>query len=132
MFEKSPKYFAKHLPNGLLLLKKIFDNPSSSEPCKDNALAAICRVIYTINPPMPLQVFLDTLIPLLPFKGDEEEEPSALKALLFLANNNPQVLATHRQAIIVLLENDLSQPKKYNLEEPLIGQLSALLGQIKA
>jgi hypothetical protein len=71
MFEKSPKYFAKHLPNGLLLLKQIFDHPSSSEPCKDNALAAICRVIYTINPPMPLQVFVDTLIPLLPFKGDE-------------------------------------------------------------
>lgn len=56
----------------------------------------------------------------MPFQGDEEEEPSALKAILFLATNNPQVLAPHREAIIKILENDLSNTKKYNLEEPLI------------
>jgi hypothetical protein len=59
-------------------------------------VAAICRIIYTINPPMPLQVFVDNLVKMMPFEGDEEEEPTALKAILFLAGSNPQVLAPHR------------------------------------
>jgi hypothetical protein len=114
-----------------LLLKQIFDHANSSQACRDNAVAAICRIIYTVNPPMPHQVFVDGMIKMMPFQGDEEEEPSALKAILFLAANNPQVLAPHRDAIIKILENDLSQPKKYLLEEPLIGELNSLLVRIR-
>ena len=54
MFEKSPLIYGKYLQDGLITLKKIYDHPTSSLPCKDNALAAICRIIYTHNPPMPL------------------------------------------------------------------------------
>jgi hypothetical protein len=115
MFEKSAHTFAKYLQEGLVLLKQIFDHASSSQACRDNAVAAICRIIYTINPPMPHQVFVDNLMKMLPFQGDEEEEPSALKAILFLAANNPQILAPHRDTIGRILENDLSQVKKYNL-----------------
>lgn len=96
MFEKSTNFFLKYLQEALVLLKQIFDHVSSSQPCKDNAVAAICRIIYTINPPMPHQIFVDNLVAMMPFKGDEEEEPSALKAILFLAAKNPQVLAPHR------------------------------------
>lgn len=131
IFEKATRYFANHLQEGLLLLKQIFDNANSSQACRDNAVAAICRIIYTVNPPMPHQVFVDNLVKMMPFQGDEEEEPSALKAILFLAANNPQVLAPHRDLIVKILENDLSQPKKYHLEEPLIGQLGDLLAKIR-
>jgi len=96
LFEKAPTYFGKYLQEGLLLLKQIFDHATSEQACKDNAVAAICRIIYTINPPMPLQVFVDNLVKMMPFEGDEEEEPTALKAILFLAGSNPQVLAPHR------------------------------------
>ena len=96
LFEKAPTYFGKYLQEGLLLLKQIFDHATSEQACKDNAVAAICRIIYTINPPMPLQVFVDNLVKMMPFQGDEEEEPTALKAILFLAGSNPQVLAPHR------------------------------------
>ncbi len=64
---------------------------------------------------MPHQIFVDNLIKMLPFQGDEEEESSALKAILFLAVNNPQVLMPHREAIVRILTNDLSQTKKYKL-----------------
>lgn len=72
MFEKSTNFFLKYLQEALVQLKQIFDHVSSSQPCKDNAVAAICRIIYTINPPMPHQIFVDNLIAMMPFTGDEE------------------------------------------------------------
>lgn len=53
-------------------MKQIFDHQSSELACKENAIAAMCRIVYTINPPMPHQVFVDGLIKMLPFQGDEE------------------------------------------------------------
>lgn len=70
MFEKVGHGMLAYLQDGLLLLKQIFDHAGSSQACKDNAVAAICRIIYTINPPMPHQIFVDNLIQMMPFKGD--------------------------------------------------------------
>lgn len=72
MFEKASKAMTPYLQDGLAYLKQIFDHPGASQPCKDNAVGAICRIIYTFNPPMPYQVFLDNLVTMMPFKGDEE------------------------------------------------------------
>lgn len=58
------------LQDGLILLKQIFEHASSEQACKDNAVAAICRIIYTVNPPMPHQIFLDNLVKMMPFRGD--------------------------------------------------------------
>jgi len=60
-----------YLQDGLILLKQIFEHRSSEQACKDNAVGAICRIIYTINPPMPHQIFIDNLIKMMPFQGDE-------------------------------------------------------------
>lgn len=73
MFEKSSYAMTPYLQQGLVLLKQIFEHNSSDQACKDNAVAAICRVIYTFNPPMPHQVFVDSLVKMMPFQGDEGE-----------------------------------------------------------
>ena len=73
MFEKATYAMNSYLQEGLILLKQIFEHASSDQPCKDNAVAAICRIIYTINPPMPHQIFLENLVKMMPFQGDEEE-----------------------------------------------------------
>jgi hypothetical protein len=70
MFEKAGHGMVAYLQDGLLLLKQIFDHSGSSQACKDNTVAAICRIIYTLNPPMPHQIFVDNLIQMMPFKGD--------------------------------------------------------------
>lgn len=70
MFEKAPKAMNSYLNQGLAYLKQIFDHPGSSQACKDNAVGAICRIIYTFYPPMPYKIFLDNLIQMMPFKGD--------------------------------------------------------------
>lgn len=92
-----------HLNDGLAYLKQIFDNVGSSQACKDNAVGAICRIIYTYNPPMPYQVFIQNLVSMMPFKGDEEEENIALKALIFLWNKDATLLQPHRQKIVQIV-----------------------------
>jgi hypothetical protein len=62
-----------YLQEGLGYLKQIFDHSSSSQACKDNAVGAICRIIYTLNPPMPYEIFIQNLVSMMPFTGDEEE-----------------------------------------------------------
>lgn len=131
LFEKAGRGMLAHLQEGLLLLKQFFDSAGSSQACKDNALAAICRIIYTIDPPMPHQVFVDSLVQMMPFQGDEEEEGSAIKGLIFLAARNPALLHPHRPKLIAILENDLSNPKKYHLEEPLLSQTHNFLAQLR-
>ena len=84
------------LNQGLIILKQIFEHPSSDQPCKDNTIGAICRIIYTINPPMPHEVFVDNLIKMMPFSGDEEEEGSAWKCIIYLHNNNPTLIQPYR------------------------------------
>lgn len=80
MFEKSSAAMTPFLQNGLIILKNIYENPNSHQACKDNALAALCRIICTFNPPMPYEVFINSLVQSMPFKGnyyhilgDEEE-----------------------------------------------------------
>jgi hypothetical protein len=53
MFEKTPQIMAPNLQDGLVVLKGIYEHQKSHQACKDNALAALCRIIYTFNPPMP-------------------------------------------------------------------------------
>jgi len=123
MFEKASKSMTPYLQDGLAYLKQIFDHPSSSQACKDNAVGAICRVIYTFSPPMPYQIFLENLITMMPFQGDEEEENVALKTLIFLWNKDASLLQPHKQRIVQIVENDLINLTKYHIEEPLISQL---------
>lgn len=61
---------------------------------------------------------------MMPFKGDEEEENIALKALIFLWNKDASLLQPHRQKIVQIVENDLSNVSKYHIEEPLLSQLT--------
>ena len=130
MFEKAAHAMQGYLQDGLLALKQIFDHQSSSQPCKDNALAAICRIIYTYNPPLPHQVFFETLLKSMPFQGDEEEECAALKGILFLAKNNPSLVLPYKENVIKLIEHDLLEPKKYFIVE-MVGELQVFLGQLR-
>ena len=105
-----------YLQDGLIYLKQLFENAASSLACKENAIGAICRIIYTYSPPMPYQIFVDNLVKVMPFTGDQEEEQVALKGLYFLANKDAKLIAPHKQKLIQILENDLANVKKYNIE----------------
>ena len=96
MFEKAPQTMMPYLQDGLIIMKQLFEHQSSDQPCRDNAVGAICRVIFTINPPMPHPVFVDNLVKMMPMKGDEEEEPTAWKCLIFLFTTNPQLILPYR------------------------------------
>lgn len=52
----------------------------------------------------------------MPFTGDQEEEQVALKGLYFLANKDVKLIAPYKHKIIQILENDLANVKKYNIE----------------
>lgn len=118
---------APYLQDGLILLKQIFDHKSSEQACKDNAVAAICRIIYTFNPPMPHQIFVDNLVKMMPFQGDEGEEGTALKCLIFLYTKTPELILPYREALCKIIENDLSHIKKYVLAEPLLSDIREFL-----
>jgi hypothetical protein len=94
---------APYLQDGLILLKQIFDHKSSEQACKDNAVAAICRIIYTFNPPMPHQIFVDNLVKMMPFQGDEGEEGTALKCLIFLYTKTPELILPYREALCKII-----------------------------
>lgn len=111
------------LQQGLLRLKQIFEHQSSDQACKDNAVASICRIIYTFNPPMPHQVFVDNLVKMMPFQGDEGEEGTALKCLIFLYTKNPDLIRPYREALAKIIENDLTNLEKYGITEPLLTNL---------
>ncbi len=132
MFEKSPKSMMVYLQDGLIYLKQLFENAASSLACKENSIGAICRIIYTYSPPMPYQIFVDNLVKVMPFTGDQEEEQVALKGLYFLANKDAKLIAPHKQKVIQILENDLANVKKYNIEQPLIGELNKWLSVLKS
>ncbi len=103
MFEKAPKVMTPYLNDGLAYLKQIFEHPGSSRACKDNAVGAICRIIYTFNPPMPYKVFLENLLQMMPFQGDEEEEHIALRTLMYLWNTDSTLLVPHKQRIVQIV-----------------------------
>jgi hypothetical protein len=130
MFEKAAFAMGSYLQEGLLLLKQIFEHASSEQACRDNAVAAICRIIYTVNPPMPHQIFVDNLVKMMPFTGDEEEEGVALRAIVFLYTKNPGLILGHREALVKIIKNDLGQPEKYHLKEPLLADLHTFLGKL--
>lgn len=109
---------APYLQDGLLLLKQVFEHKSSDQACKDNAVAAICRAIYTFDPPMPHQIFVDNLVKMMPFRGDEGEEGTALKCLIFLYAKTPELILPYREALRRIIENDLCHIEKYALAEP--------------
>ena len=123
MFEKSSQAMMGHLNDGLLILKQIFEHKSSDQACRDNAVGAICRIIYTFNPPMPYEVFVDNLVKMMPFSGDEEEEGVAWKCLMFLHRVNKGLIVPYRDGLIKIMENDFANPKKYYLTEALMQML---------
>lgn len=57
----------------MIALKHIFDH-SEDDACKDNAAAALCRVILGATDCVPITNAMDTILGIAPFKGDEEEE----------------------------------------------------------
>ena len=132
MFEKSPKTMMIYLQDGLICLKQLFENASSSLACKENSIGAICRIIYTYSPPMPYQIFVDNLVKIMPFTADQQEEQVALKGLYFLAKKDANLIAPHKHKVIQILENDLANVKKYNIEEPLTGELNKWLSILKS
>lgn len=132
MFEKAPKVMVTHLQEGLICLKQIYQHANSELACKENAIAAICRIIYTFNPPMPLQLLIDSLIKMMPFQADQEEQPSALKVIIYLSQHNADVIKPHLQRIKEIFVNDLTNPKKYYIEEPFLSQANTFLQQLQA
>lgn len=72
-----------HYPKLMQILKHIFDT-STLEETKDNAVAAIAKMVYTQPGKMPLNVVVPTIMNVLPFKGDLPENKTALKMIIFL------------------------------------------------
>ena len=102
MFEVSPKTMQQHLSAGLLTLKQIFDI-TLVPATKENTVSAICRIVYTYHPPIPMEAFIDNTLKIMPFVGDESEERTVHKMLLFLADFNGALLKPHIQQITALL-----------------------------
>ena len=73
MFDKSSQAMIPYLQHGLLILKNIYEHKSSHQACKQNALAALCKIIWTYNPPMPYEMFVGNLIQSMPFKGKDDD-----------------------------------------------------------
>ena len=132
MFEKATHAMGPYLQDALVNLKQIFEHSSSDKACKENAVGAICRIIYTINPPIPHQVFVDNLVKMMPFSGDEEEESTAWKCLIFLFRTNSALVTPYRDQLMKLMENDFKNIKKYGLTEELQTALRELSAQLYA
>lgn len=131
MFEVSPKTMQPHLNSGLTTLKEIFD-VTLVPATKENAVAAICRIVYTYNSPIPMEIFVDNTLKQMPFVGDETEERTVHKMLMFLADHNGALLKPHVKRIVELLEHDLAQTKKFRIKEPLLSQLTQFLAKMKS
>ncbi len=71
-----------------------------------------------------MEIFIDNTLKIMPFIGDESEERTVHKMLLFLANFNGELLKPHLPRIVQLLEQDLPQAKKYKIKEPLLTELT--------
>lgn len=130
MFEHSPKTMQQHMESGLVTLKEIYEH-SLVPATKENAIAAICKMVIAYSPPIPMELFIQNALNNMPFKGDETEERTVLKMLLFLSESRGDLLRPHINRIIELLEHDLPQAKRYKIKEPLLTQLVAFLTRLK-
>ena len=81
---------------------------------------------------MPHQVFVDNLIKMMPFSGDEEEEATAWKGLIFLFRNNAGLITPYRDQLMKIMENDFGNVKKYGLSEELQSALREFSAQLYA
>lgn len=80
---------------------------------------------------MPHQVFLDNLVKMMPFQGDEGEEGTALKCFIFLYTKNPDLVLPYRESLIKIIESDLTNTEKYGLSEPLLSNLREFLVKLQ-
>lgn len=80
--EKGLAHVGEALPTFLDILKQIFEK-SVDSATKDNAAAALCRVMMTIPDQFPLEAALDQILSISPFQGDEAEQKTVIRTLIF-------------------------------------------------
>ncbi|EAR86075.2 karyopherin, putative (macronuclear) [Tetrahymena thermophila SB210] len=124
--EKGLNHVQEALPTILNILKNIFET-SVEQATKDNAAAALCRVMMTIPDQFPLDAALDQILSIAPFQGDEAEEKTVIRTLLFLAEKYPQVITPKINKAIALFVDGLANLKLYNIKDELKGKIVLLL-----
>ena len=63
--------------------------------------------------------------------GDEEEESTALKCILYLSQKNEDLIKGHIGQIMKIIENDMMDRKKYDIDESLSNQISNYYNALK-
>lgn len=76
----------KHLPSILSALNVIYNDCGVYQAAQDNAAAALCRILIRFPNAVPIDKALENIVKIMPFKGDEEEEYTAIRLLLHLGN----------------------------------------------
>lgn len=68
MYEGSPSSMGAFLSTGINEIKTLYET-SISPATKENALAAIAKILINYNTQLPLEVLLATMVDSMPFKG---------------------------------------------------------------
>ena len=131
MVQRNIKAMTKELPRVMLALKGVFDR-AKDQACKDNAAAALCRIILVAPDQVPLPQAIQTILNTAPFTGDEEEEKTILEMLVFLVQQQGDLLLAHIQKVVALLIDGLANIKKYKLKPELEGKVAGIVRQLAA
>jgi len=95
---------------------------SQQEPeTVDNAVAAVCRMVYSNPQSLPLDQVLPALFEQLPIKADIGEVQTVLKCVCFLFENGYDMSAYLQKSIKMLVEGvvmSVQDPENFKVEEP--------------
>ena len=115
------------------VIEKLFTE--EQEPgVKDNAVAAVCRMIYTSPNAVPLSQVLTYVFKEIPLKEDYEEMETVLKCLVFLYENNYEMGNNEGLTLQVFMDGIITQsqkPDKYKLNNEVLQRIKTILKGLK-
>lgn len=100
----------------------------------DNAVSAICRMIYTAPQSLPLPQVLQVVYSKLPLKDDFQEVGTVLKAIVFLLELGADMTAYLEKSIEIIIEALIVQhvePDKYKLDISLVTRSRGVLQTLR-
>jgi len=97
-------------------LRVIYENATLPDT-RDNAIAAIARMVYTHPTEVPLNMIVPAMVKEMPLKGDPKEERTLIKMLIFLFETNIEILNGMEEKCIELLVDAVIQRKEYKIKD---------------
>jgi len=105
-----------HYKDIMAKLRVIYEN-SVLAHTKDNAIAAIARMVYSNPSLVPLNMIVPAIVKEMPLQADPKENRTLIKMLVCLFETNIEILNGMEERCIELLIDGVAERKKYKIKD---------------